>query len=175
LAGIHWSLFLAFLRVGTFAYGGGPSMIPLVEKEVVHHYGWLTAEEFVDALAMANTLPGPIATKMALCVGLQVGGPLGAFWALLAMLLPSSVMIIILTVLYYKYRTLASVQGIVRGVRPVVIALLLVTVAHLSPRSVYSWDTFIIALAAFIVVFYLEVHPIYTIVAAAVFGLWFYR
>jgi len=173
--GVHWSLFIAFLRIGMFAYGGGPSMIPLIEREVVRTYGWFSPEEFIDALAMANTLPGPIATKMAICVGLQVGGPWGAFWALFAMLLPSSVFIIVLTTLYYRYRDLAVVQGIIRGVRPVVISLLLVTVAQLGPRSVYSWDTFIVAVIAFAVVFYLHVHPIYTIVAAALIGFWFYR
>lgn len=173
--GIYWSLFIAFARVGMFAYGGGPSMIPLMEREVVQTFSWLTPEEFTDALAMANTLPGPIATKMAICVGLQVGGPFGAFWALFSLLLPSSVMVIALMVLYQRYRTLDSVQGIVRGVRPVVISLLLVTAAQLGPRSVFSWDTFLVAVAAFALVFYLNVHPIYTIVAAALIGLWFYR
>jgi chromate transporter len=172
---MYGSLFLAFLRVGIFAYGGGPAMIPLIEKEVVGNYGWLSPEEFIDVLAMANTLPGPVATKMALSVGLQVGGPLGALTAITAMLVPSSILIIVLTVLYFRYRHLASVQSVVRGVRPVIIALLLVTVAHLSPRAVYSWDTFMIALAAFVLVFYVKVHPIYTIAAAAILGFWFYR
>lgn len=172
---MYLSLFMAFLRVGLFAYGGGPSMLPLIEKEVVDNYGWLTSEQFIDVIAMANTLPGPIATKMALSIGLQVGGPWGAFTALAAMLLPSTILIIIFTVLYYKYKHLTAVQSIVRGVRPVVIALLLVTVAHLAPKAVYSWDTFIIALAAFVVVLYLKVHPIYTIAVAAIIGFWFYR
>jgi chromate transporter len=172
---MYLSLFMAFLRVGLFAYGGGPSMLPLIQKEVVDNYGWLTSEQFIDVIAMANTLPGPIATKMAISVGLQVGGPWGAFVALAAMLLPSSILIIIFTVLYYKYKHLTAVQSIVRGVRPVVIALLLVTVAQLAPKAVYSWDTFVIALAAFVVVLYLKVHPIYTIAVAAILGFWLYR
>ncbi|MBN2183869.1 MAG: chromate transporter [Candidatus Krumholzibacteriota bacterium] len=173
--GLYWSIFIAFLKVGTFGYGGGPSLIPLIEKEVVTNYGWLTAEEFIDANAMANTLPGPIATKLAICIGMRTAGPLGAASALVAMLLPSSIFIIILTMLYYKYRSLPSVQGMIRGVRPVVIALLMVTVAHLGPKSVVGWDTFIIALIAFIVVFYLNIHPVYTILSAAFIGFMFYR
>ncbi len=173
--GIYWSIFSSFLKVGLFGYGGGPAMIPLIEQEVVRHYGWLTAEEFIDVLAMANTLPGPIATKMALCIGLKTGGPFGAALALSGLLLPSTVLILILVVLYYKYRVLTSVQGIIRGVRPVVIALLLVTVAHLAPKSVLSIDTFLIAIGAFVVVFYLRVHPIYTIVVAGLIGYVFYR
>ena len=173
--GLYWSIFIAFLKVGTFGYGGGPALIPLIEKEVVTNYGWLTAEEFIDANAMANTLPGPIATKLALCIGLKTAGPLGAASALVAILLPSSILIIILTMLYYKYRDLQSVQGMIRGVRPVVIALLMVTVAHLGPKSIVNWDTFVIALISFIVVFYLNVHPVYTILSAAVIGFLFYR
>lgn len=173
--GIYWSIFLAFSKVGLFGYGGGPAMIPLIEQETVRHHGWLTTEEFIDTLAMANTLPGPIATKMSICVGLKMGGPVGAALALTGLLLPSTVLVLVLVMLYYKYRDLTSVQGIVRGVRPVVIALLLVTVAHLAPKSVLSIDTFIIALGAFLVVFYLRVHPIYTIVAAGLIGYLFYR
>jgi chromate transporter len=172
---MYLSLFMAFLRVGLFAYGGGPAMLPLIEKEVVGKYGWMTSEQFIDAIAMANTLPGPIATKMALSIGLQVGGPFGALTAVAAMLLPSSILILVLTVLYYKYKHLTTVQSIIRGVRPVVIALLLVTVAHLAPKAIFTWDTFTISLAAFIAVFFLRVHPIYTIAVAALIGLWFYR
>lgn len=173
--GLYWSIFLSFLKVGTFGYGGGPALIPLIEKEVVGNHGWLTAEEFTDALAMASTLPGPIATKLALCIGLKTGGPIGAVSAISAILLPSSTLIILLTVLYYRYRDVPSVQGVIHGVRPVVVALLMVTVAHLAPRSVLSWDTLIIALTAFAVVYFFKVHPIYTIVAAAAIGLIFYR
>jgi chromate transporter len=172
---MYLSLFMAFLRVGLFGYGGGTAMLPLIEKEVVSNYGWMTPEQFVDALAMASTLPGPIATKMALSIGLQVGGPFGAFVAIMAMLLPSSILILIFTVLYYKYKHLTSVQSIVRGVRPVVIALLLMTVANLAPRAVFTWDTFVISLAAFVAVFFLKVHPIYTIVVGGFIGLLFYR
>jgi chromate transporter len=173
--GTYWPLIVSFFKTGLFGFGGGPSIIPLVEKEVVSNHHWLTQEEFIDVLAMANALPGPIATKMALCIGLKVGGPVGAVAALTAHLLPSTILIVVLTVLYFRYRSVPSVQGLTRGVRPVVAALLLVTVAHLAPKSVFTWDTFIIAVASFVVVFYLNIHPIYTIVAAAVFGVLYYR
>ncbi len=173
--GLYWSLFLAFLRVGTFGFGGGPALIPLIEREVVGGGKWMSAEEFIDVLAMGNALPGPIATKMAIFIGLRAGGPFGAVAALGGLLLPSSVAVIIFAALYYRYRHVPAVQGIVRGVRPVVIALLMVVVAHLAPKSVFTWHTFLIALGAFIIVFYFKVHPVFTIVIAAVIGYWFYR
>lgn len=173
--GIYWSIFIAFLKVGLFGFGGGPAFIPLIEKEAVYNHAWLSAEEFVDALAMANTLPGPITTKMSLFIGQKVGGPFGAATALFALLFPSSVMILIFWVVYHRYRQVPAVQGIVRGVRPVVVALLLVTAAHLAPKSIFAWDTFIIGLGAFLIVFYLNVHPIFTIISAALIGYLFYR
>ena len=173
--GLYWSIFVAFLKVGLFGYGSGPALIPLIEKEVVGNHGWLTAEEYIDALGMANTLPGPIATKLAVCVGMRTAGAGGAAAALIALLLPSTVLVTVLAVFYYRYRNVPSVQGLIKGIRPVVIALLMVTVAQLSPRAVMSWDTFLLALASFLIVFFLKVHPIYMIVAAAFVGFIFYR
>ena len=173
--GLYWSLFVAFFKVGFLGYGGGPALIPLIENEVVNVNGWLTIEEFTDALGMASTLPGPIATKLAVTIGLRTGGAGGAAMALFAILLPSTVLVTILAIVYYRFRNAPAIQGALKGIRPVVIALLLVTVAHLSPRSVVSWDTFLIALATFAAIFYLRVHPIYMIVVAALVGFVFYR
>jgi chromate transporter len=171
----YWALIVSFFKTGLFGYGGGPATIPLFMEEAVNRHHWLTNEEFQDVLAMANALPGPVATKMSLCIGLKVGGPWGAAAALGAHLLPSTILIVIFTSLYYKYRHVPSVQGITRGVRPVVIALLMVTIAQLAPRSVFTWDTFLIAASAFVIVFYFNIHPIYTILVAAVIGLFYYR
>ncbi len=173
--GVYWSLALSFCKTGLFAFGGGPAIIPLVEREAVHNYHWLGRAEFADVLAMANALPGPIATKMALCVGLKVGGPLGAAVALVSHLLPSSVLIIVLTVLYYRYHELPSVGGVMKAIRPVVIAILLVTVAQIAPAAVHRWDTVLIAIVSFCVVFYLNIHPIFAIIAAGLIGLFVYR
>jgi chromate transporter len=173
--GIYWEIFLTFLKIGALGFGGGPAFIPLIEKEVVHNHGWLTIEEYIDVMAMANTLPGPISTKLALCVGLKMGGAGGAFASLIGLLLPSSIAVIVIALVYYRYRHLPTVQGIVRGVRPVVIALLMVVVANLAPRSIFTWDTFLIALATFVVVFYFRIHPAITILCAAAIGLLFYR
>lgn len=173
--GTYWSLFISFFKIGFFGYGGGPALIPLIQNEAVNVNGWLTIEEFTDAYGMASTLPGPIATKLAVTIGMQTGGAAGAAVALIALLLPSTVLVTLLAIVYYRFKDAPSVQGALKAIRPVVIALLLVTVAQLSPRSVLSWDTFLIALAAFAMVFYLHLHPIYTIVAAALIGFVFYR
>ena len=76
---IIWELFIAFLIPNLLAYGGGPASIPLIEHEVVARYNWMTKSEFSEFLALANSLPGPIATKMAGYIGYEVGGFLGSF------------------------------------------------------------------------------------------------
>jgi chromate transporter len=170
---IYISIFWSFLKVGIFGYGGGPAFIPLIEKEVVYNYGWMTSTEFADALAMSNTLPGPVSTKMAIIIGLKTAGTWGAVAAIGALLLPSSIFIVILATLYFKYRHVPSVRGLLHCVRPVVVALLMVTVAHLAPKSVASWYTFLIGLVAFIVVYYFKIHPLFAVLAAGLIGYFF--
>lgn len=170
---IYISIFWSFLKVGIFGYGGGPAFIPLIEKEVVYNYGWMTSTEFADALAISNTLPGPLSTKMAIVIGLKTAGSWGAVAAMGALLLPSSIFIVILATLYFKYRHVPSVRGLLHCVRPVVIALLMVTVAHLAPKSVVNWYTFLIGLVVFVVVYYFKIHPLFAVLAAGLIGYFF--
>ncbi|WP_422670819.1 chromate transporter [Billgrantia pellis] len=117
-------LFFSFLRIGLLGFGGGPSMIPLVHQEVVKRHGWLEDEEFADILAIANTLPGPIATKMPGYIGYRVGGPLGCANALLAGILPMIVAMILLLGLFSRYRDVSWIHGMGQGVVPVVMVMM---------------------------------------------------
>ena len=168
-------LFYAFAKVGLLGFGGGHSIIPLIQVEVVNNYKWLTISEFTDALAMANSLPGPITTKMSLLVGYKTAGITGALAGLVGLLFPSSILMLVLTALYLKYKDLAAVKGLLKGVRPVVIALLLVVVYRIFPSSISSWHTALIAVATFCLIAFLNVHPALLIVGAAFFGMMFYR
>ncbi len=93
---IYWQIFLAFFIPGILGYGGGPASIPLVENEVVGRYEWMTSTEFSELLAIANTLPGPIATKMAGYVGYAQGGVLGSIVGIFATAAPSLILMIVL-------------------------------------------------------------------------------
>lgn len=114
------TLFLAFLRVGVFGYGGGPSMIPLVHKEVVEKYEWIDDRDFSDLLALANTLPGPIATKMAGYIGYRVAGMLGMLNAVLATIVPTIFAMVILLTSLSAFSKAPWVKGMTNGVMPVV-------------------------------------------------------
>jgi chromate transporter len=122
-------LAIGFARTGVTGYGGGPSTIPLIEFEAVKKYKWMTEEEFVEILALANTMPGPIATKMAAYIGYKVKGSIGAAVAILTHILPSIIAMIALLGVLYSYRESPIVSGMVQGVTPV-IGFMLVEMAY---------------------------------------------
>lgn len=117
---IYWQLFLAFFRIGIFGYGGGPTMLPLFHAECVKKYKWITNDEFNDYVAFGNTLPGPIATKMAGYIGYRVKGWVGALVAICAVTLPVIIAMIGLLELVYKLKESGAMQGMVAAIQPVV-------------------------------------------------------
>jgi chromate transporter len=127
-------------------------------------------EEFTDNLAMANALPGPIAVKMSLMVGYKTGGVWGAMVCLAGLLLPSSLLMLLLTSFYLRYKDLPAVEGLLRGVRPVVFALLVLVVYDVFPSSVISWQTALIAAVAMVSMAFFNIHPAFLMVGAALFG-----
>ncbi|WP_018887632.1 chromate transporter [Paenibacillus massiliensis] len=119
----------AMLRTGILGYGGGPSVIPLIRYEAVTRYQWMNDDEFGETLAIANALPGPIATKMAAYLGYQQKGVLGAIIAVIAHILPSSIAMIALLSMVRVLSTSPIVAGMIGAVTPV-IAVMLGTMAY---------------------------------------------
>ncbi|WP_044476732.1 chromate transporter [Oceanobacillus massiliensis] len=116
----QWNIFIAFFRVGMLGFGGGPASIPLIQKEVVDNYKWMDNEEFGDMLAIGNTLPGPIATKLAGYVGYRIAGIVGMINALLASMFPTIILMIVLLTSLSGIREFDWVQGMTAAVVPVV-------------------------------------------------------
>ena len=131
----QWQLFLAFFRVGMLGYGGGPSSIPLVHQEVVKKYGWMDDDEFADVLALGNTLPGPIATKMAGYIGYRVAGVTGMLNALLSTILPTIVLMIVLLTTVTSFKDYTWVKGMTAAVVPVVGVMLAVLTLDFYRKS----------------------------------------
>jgi len=171
------SLVLAFGRVGTFGFGGGPSMIPLIRTEAVTTNGWMSDEEFMELYAVASSLPGPIATNLAAYFGWQVAGLPGSLSALTGLIAPSGLTIVGLGGLYAATKDSAAVQDALAGIRPVVIALLLGVAISFAPRALASHlrpgpllkATLVVV--AFAVAAFTDVHPAFLIVAGAGAGL----
>lgn len=117
---LQLNIFIAFFRSGILGFGGGPSSIPLVHKEVVGTFKWMDDQQFSEVLALGNTLPGPINTKMAGYIGYKVGGLLGMLNALIATTLPTIILMILLLTSFHQFKDNPMVQGMTNAVVPIV-------------------------------------------------------
>ncbi|MEQ6390894.1 chromate transporter [Bacillaceae bacterium S4-13-58] len=170
----HWHLFQAFFRVGIFGYGGGPSSIPLVHKEVVEKYKWMDDDEFADVLALGNSLPGPIATKMAGYIGYRVAGIVGMTNAVLATIVPTVVIMIILLTTLSSFKDQTWVAGMTRAVVPVVgvmLATLTFDFIKKSKESLGWWKAIALGVASFAIMYLLDIHPGILIAALLIYAL----
>ncbi|NWO12821.1 chromate transporter [Virgibacillus sp.] len=170
---IYWEIFLAFFIPGILGYGGGPASIPLVENEVVSRYGWMDVQQFSEVLALGNSLPGPIATKMAGYIGYEVGGPLGAFVGVFATVAPSLILVIILLSILYKYKDSPKVKRMTLYVRPVIGILLGVMAWRFFSESYVNiglLQTALLSLISYLLMEKFKLHPAFVIGGALVYG-----
>lgn len=121
---IYLQLFLSFLQIGMFSFGGGYAAMPLIQGQVVTLHGWLTMSEFTDLITISQMTPGPIAVNSATFVGMKIAGIPGAIVATAGCILPSCVIVTILARLYLKYRNLDLLQGVLKSLRPAVVAMI---------------------------------------------------
>ena len=121
---IYLELFWSFLQIGLFSFGGGYAAMPLIQYQVVELNGWLTMSEFADVITISQMTPGPIGINAATFVGIRIAGIQGAIVATAGCVLPSCLIVLSLAYIYYKYRGLATVQGILNGLRPAVLAMI---------------------------------------------------
>lgn len=121
---IYWELLLSFMQIGLFSIGGGYASMPLIQAQVVDKYHWLTMGEFADIITISQMTPGPVAINSATFVGMRIGGIAGAIVATLGCILPSCVIVLFLSFIYFKYRDVSVVQGVLGGLRPAVVALI---------------------------------------------------
>lgn len=164
-------LFAAFFRVGMLGFGGGPSAIPLFEQEAVKKYKWMTSDEFGDTLALANTMPGPLATKMAGYIGWRVNGIAGCLVSLLASVVPTVLLMIILLSVLQQYKDVAWVNGMSDAVVPVVGVMLAILTLDFLKKSGDSlgWLRAVIYTAISIVLMeVLGIHPAFLIIGILV-------
>ncbi|WP_110692545.1 chromate transporter [Salinicola halophyticus] len=171
---VQGQLFMAFLRIGLLGFGGGPSMIPLVRAEAVTRYQWMNDDDFGDILAIGNTLPGPIATKMAGTIGYRVGGVAGCLNAVLAVIVPCIVAMVVLLGLFTRYRDQRWIQGMSEGVVPVVMVMMaqLTWDFFQKSRAALGWiATLIMGAVAGGLIYGLGIHPGLVIAAILVAAL----
>src|SRR5665647_1545789 len=157
------ALFLAFMKTGIFGFGGGQASVPLIQREIVVNLKWMTIEQFTDAYALGNSLPGPITTKLAALIGYETAGIKGVIVATLGLILPSTIAVVILASMYQKFKGSDWMSGMMIAVRPIVVVLIASVVYSMAKTSFGNIHTYILGAVAFVLVFFTKLHPIFVI------------
>ncbi len=183
---IYLELFWSFFQIGLFSIGGGYAAMPLIQSQVVDIHPWLNMTQFADIMTIAEMTPGPIAINAATFVGIQVAGLPGALIATAGCILPSCVIVMTLAYIYYRFRGLHMVQGVLDGLRPAVIAMIASAGLSLLIMAVYGQRTLpahlagfdgialLIFIAGFVVLRKGKVSPLWVMAASGVAGIILY-
>lgn len=179
---IYLELFWSFFQVGLFSIGGGYAAMPLIQDQVVEAHSWLTMNQFADIMTIAEMTPGPIAINSATFVGIQTAGIWGAIVSTIGCVFPSCIIVMTLAYIYYRFRGLDIVQGVLAGLRPAVVAMIasagisLFTMAvygqHDLPANLMNIDGIglLIFAAAFFVLRKWKLSPICVMAGSGLFG-----
>ena len=159
-----------FLKIGTFTFGGGIVIIPMIENEVVNNYGWLTKAEFIDAVTLGQITPGPIIIS-ATFIGYKVCGIVGATIATASVILPSFIMICLATEAIKKFRENKILANFLRGARVAVIGMVFDAGVSIGRSSLVDLKTVLIATASIICLFKYKINPIWVLLGAGMVGL----
>ncbi len=170
---IYWTSFLTFFKIGAFTLGGGYAMIPIIEAEVVEKHKWITKEEFLDLIAVAQSCPGVFAANISIFIGYKLRQVKGAVSCCLGAVLPSFLIILLIAMFFHQFSENQVVQSIFRGIRPAVVALIAVPTFKLAKSAKISLVNCWIPIAGALAIWALGVSPILVIVAAGLGG-WLY-
>ena len=166
-----WLLFLTFFKIGGFTFGGGYAMIPLIQKETVENRKWITDDDILEIIAIAESTPGPVAINSATFVGYRTAGFWGAVCATLGVVLPSFVIILAISYVLETFQELKAVQYAFNGIRAGVLALLFKALWTMFKKSPKGWAAYVVMGGAFLATAILKINVLYVIIGCAVFGL----
>lgn len=167
-------LFLTFLKIGAFSFGGGYAMLPVIEREVVQSHGWLTSSEFIDIIGISQMTPGPIAINSATFVGYKIGGVLGSICATLGVVSFSFLLVSIATHYIIKFKDSKLLKAALSGMKPALIGLIISAFFSLAKESYLDIKSVIIAIIIALLSFKTKIHPILIIVISGALGFAFY-
>lgn len=184
---IYWELFWVFTKVAFLSWGGGPASLALMQRECVAA-GWITQAEFAEAVAVGNSLPGPIAPQVSGYVGYKLAGFWGATAAATGTVVPTTLLMLAVIGYFVQIRESKDLQAMLMAVRPVVVGFLLWTTYDLAlsvfrvnalggwgPALTAGWDKAAIALGTFSVLTLTPINPVFVILGAALLGWLVYR
>jgi len=171
-------LFLTFFMIGLLSFGGGYAMIPLIQEEVLYRHRWMDASQLSDIVAVAGMSPGPIATNIAVAVGYQQAGTVGAIVSSLAMILPSLALILLAGKLFFRYRDNELIKSSFFGLRPTVAGMIVYAAIVFAQNSGitarmtwFAWSQLLIFAGSLFALIFLRKHPFYVVVLSGLVGI----
>ena len=167
---MHKVLFTTFFKIGIFTLGGGYAMIPLIEEEVVNRHKWVSKEEMLDLIAIAQSCPGVFAINIATFVGYKLKKTKGALATTIGAALPSFLIILAIAIFFSAFKENRIIAAMFRGIRPAVVALIAVPTFNLGKRAQLNRYTIWIPIVSALAIWALGVSPIYIIVIAGIGG-----
>ena len=173
MGNIYWESFRTFFKIGMFTLGGGYAMIPIIEADVVDKHHWVSKEEFLDLIAIAQSCPGVFAINIAIFIGYKLRKVGGAIACALGTALPSFLIILAIAMFFHQFEDNPIVAAMFRGIRPAVVALIAVPTFNLARSAKISWTNCWIPIAGALAIWLLGVSPIFIILAAGLGG-WLY-
>ena len=165
-----WKIFMVFAKIGSFTIGGGYAMIPLIREELVKR-GWVSDEELPDIIALAQSAPGVLAVNMSIFAGYKMRGFKGSVAATLGSSLPSFLIILLIAMLFTGYQDNPVVVRIFKGIRPVVVSLILVPMINMARKGNKTWWAWAISAATLFMVAFMNFSPIYILLTLIVIAI----
>ncbi|HEY5562896.1 MAG TPA: chromate transporter [Clostridiaceae bacterium] len=163
-------LFFIFLKIGSLSFGGGYSMIPFIQSELVEKRNWLSKEEFMNTLSVSQSMPGIFAANIALNIGYKRKGLKGALFATLGCVLPAFVSTILIAIYFKEIMSIPIIKKIFEGVRPAIAALLVYSIYKLIKNGKLKLVWYTLAVATFILVAFFQINPIYLLILGGLLG-----
>lgn len=166
-----WTLFITFMRIGGFTFGGGYAMLPMIQKEVVERHGWATDDEILNYYAVGQCTPGVIAVNTATFIGYKQKGAIGGVVATLGVIAPSLVIITIIAACLQNFAHYQIVQYAFSGIRVAVSVLIVSTVVKLWKNAIKDWKGIILCVIAFTISAFTPISPVYVVIGAIIAGI----
>ena len=168
---LYLKLFISIFKIGAFTFGGGWAMIPLIEREVVDKQNWIKREDFVDALAIAQSLPGVLAVNISILIGNKLRGLKGCLMATLGTILPSFLIILAIAIWFVQTYDNPVVERIFKGIRPAVVALIVSPVFSTAKTARINIKTVIIPIIVALSIWLGGISPIWFVLLGAIGGI----
>ena len=166
-----WELFITFFKIGLFTFGGGYAMIPLIQRETVEKKGWVSEDDILEVVAIAESTPGPISVNAATFIGYRVKGVIGAFFATLGLVVPSFVIIFLISFVLRQFQEILAVQYAFWGIRAGVVALVVNACRKMAVKCPKKIVAYCIAGGAFLLSTFVDINVIFIIIACGLTGL----